>query len=210
VTRPENGDRKGTANKVRPVRGEKKRFYLEQAKHLFAEFGYAATSFEQIADAAGVTRSVLVKSYRDKPAFLRAIGDAWLESIFPSDTADDQVGLEIVARLQATSERMLKSLRSDYHTARILLTGLAERIEEEEAVILLGVLDLAVDRLMPLFLEGQQAGVIRRGIDARQMASDCLRFILGAALLPPAEVKEGESPASIVETLLHGVLKTDV
>jgi AcrR family transcriptional regulator len=207
---PDNGERKRPGNKVRAVRGEKKRFYLHQARRLFAEFGYSATSFEQIADASGVTRSVLVRSFRDKAAFLRGIGDDWLEALFPPPDPDDAIRLDVIAQLLAMTERFLAILQKDQQTARILLSGLAERVEEEESTILQAILQAAIDRFVPLFQEGQQSGVIRRGIDARLMASDWLRFLLGAALMPPTEAKEGETQPSFVETLLHGVLKTDV
>lgn len=207
---PENSDRKRSAEKKRPIRGEKKRQYLEHARKLFSQFGYAATSFEQIADSAGVTRAVLVKSFHDKTVFLRAIGDDWLEFLFPPTPAEDSTPADVITRLQSLTERFLQSLRKDQQTARIVLAGLAEHVEEEESGILRGILESATDRLAPIIHEGQQAGVIRRGLDARQMAADWLRFMLGAALLPPTETKVGETHPSIIETLLHGVLKTDV
>jgi AcrR family transcriptional regulator len=207
---PENDDRKRPSGKARPVRGEKRRFYLDQARQLFARFGYSATSFEQIADAAGVTRSVLVKSFRDKAAFLQAIGDDWLEALFPPFSPDDAPMSDVLALLAATTERFLDSVGTNQQTARIVLTGLAEQVDEEESAILAGILTAIVDRLQPILQEGQQAGVIRRGTDAREMAGDWLRFMLGAALLPPSDAREGEMQLSIIETLLHGVMKTDV
>jgi AcrR family transcriptional regulator len=207
---PGNDARKNATGKGRPVRGQKRRSYLDQARQLFARFGYAATSFEQIADAAGVSRAVLVKSFRDKAAFLQAIGDDWLEALFPPDTPHDAQARDVLALLQAITERFLDSVARDHQTARIVLTGLAEQVDEEESAILAGILGAIVDRLLPILQEGQQAGVIRRGNDAREMAGDWLRFMLGSALLPPTEPKEGELQLSMIETLLHGVMKTDV
>jgi len=208
--RPEATTPTRRVSEGRPIRGQKRRYYLDQARQLFARFGYSATSFEQIADAAGVSRSVLVKSFRDKAAFLQAIGAEWLEALFPPPSPDDSPTRDVLALLPAITERFLDSVGKNQQTARIVLTGLAEQIDEEESAILAGILNAMVDRLLPILQEGQQAGVIRRGIDAREMAGDWLRFMLGSALLPPGAPKEGEAQASIIETLLHGVLKTDV
>ena len=197
-------------NKGRPLRGEKKRQYLSQARQLFAEFGYRTTSFEQIAEAVGVSRSVLVKSFRDKPAFLKAVGDEWMEGLFLEPPPEALPPSDVLASLQSFTERFLSSLRKDQKTARILLAGLADPIEGEESAILHALFQSVANRLLPVFQEGQRAGVIRRGIDARQAAADWLRFLLGAALLPFAKIQEREAPMQMVETLLHGVFKTDV
>jgi AcrR family transcriptional regulator len=183
--------------------------YLGRAKQLFATFGYAATTFDQIVEAAGVTRSVLVKSFRDKSAFLRAIGEDWIAALFPINV-DGEPAPEVVQHLQAFTERFLRVMNDDRQTAGILLTGLAEPADPEEAAIVRDVLNTAVERLLPVVQEGQQAGVIRRDLDPLQTAGDWMRFLLGAALLPPPEPKEGEAQPPIAETLLHGVLKTDV
>lgn len=191
-------------------RGDKKRQFLDCARHLFAEFGYASVSLEQIAEKSGVSRAVLTRSFKNKAVCLEAIGMAWLESLFPADEVVDHSPINVVNQLLSFSDRFLCSLREDPETARIILTGLAEEIEDEERIILQAVLQAVIERLLPVILDGQQSGVIRRDIDPRQTAGDWLRFFLGAALLPLAEPKAGDVPTIMVETLLHGVVKTDV
>jgi len=44
---------------------------LEAAGHLFARQGYVATSIEQIADAAGVSRATVFTSVGGKPVLLK-------------------------------------------------------------------------------------------------------------------------------------------
>jgi len=83
-------------------------------------------------------------------------------------------------------------------------------VEEEETVILQNAVRQAVERLTPVIVDGQQSGVIRRDVDPRQAAGDWMRFLLGSALLPIPEPAEGDVPTAMIETLLHGVLKTDV
>jgi AcrR family transcriptional regulator len=51
---------------------------LEAASRLFAEQGYVATSIEQIAEAAGVSRATVFTSVGGKPALLKAAYDVAL------------------------------------------------------------------------------------------------------------------------------------
>ena len=203
--------RKTAKLKAQPKRrGVKKRHYLDCARKLFCQFSYTATSFDQIAHAAGVTRSVLARFFPTKAAFLRAVGDDWLETLFPSELPEEHEPADAIGRLHGLTERFLAVLRYDPATAEIILSSLAEPIEEEESTILHAILAQAVEKMLPIIIEGQQAGVIRRDLDTQQTAADWMRFLLGAALLPLSEPKEGESPTQRIETLLHGVMKTDV
>ncbi len=196
---PSPKGKKPANRKTRP-RGAKKRHYFDCARKLFCQFSYAATSLEQIAEAAGVTRSVLARSFPTKAAFLQAVGDDWLEMLYPSELADDYPS-DVIARLQGLTERFLAVFRNDPATAEIILSGLAEPIEEEESTILHAILNQAVEKMLPIIVEGQQAGVIRRGIDPQQTAADWMRFLLGAALLPLSEPKEGDAPTQIIENV---------
>jgi AcrR family transcriptional regulator len=195
---------------VRSARGEKKQHYLSCARQLFAEFGYSSVGIEQIAESAGVTRAVLVKSFPDKSAFLQAIGEEWLTTLFPEEAVAERSPIAVVNRLLAFSELLLGTLKKDEPTARIVLSGLAEPSDEEESSIIHSTLQAVIEKLVPVVLEGQQAGVLRREIDPRQAVIDWMRFLLGTALLPSPDVKEGDLPTRMIETLLHGVLKTDV
>ncbi|MCE9532422.1 MAG: TetR/AcrR family transcriptional regulator [Planctomycetes bacterium] len=203
----------GSGSGKKPVKrsapSQKKKQYLDCARRLFAEFSYPAVGFDQIAESAGVSRSVLAKSFKDKPAFLRAIGEVWLESLFATETLDPAAS-HIVNRLLSFTERFLDAMRSDQPTAQIILAGLAEPIQEEESIILQSIVRSAIDRLLPIILDGQNAGEIRRGIDPRETAADWMRFLLGSALLPRMVPHEGDPPTQIIETMLHGLLKTDV
>jgi AcrR family transcriptional regulator len=53
----------------------------DAARDLFYRQGYAATTFEQIATAAGTRRTTLYSHYRDKAEILEAIGDEYHEGL---------------------------------------------------------------------------------------------------------------------------------
>jgi len=207
---PQGRDAKRAEQKVRAARGENKQRYLDVARNLFAEFGYSTVSFEQISESAGVSRAVLARSFRDKPTFLQAIGEDWLNSLFPEETVADCTPIDVVNRLLSFSKLFLGTVKKEQPTARIILSGLAEPSALEESAIIHATLQAVIDRLVPIVLDGQQSGVIRREIDPRQAVIDWMRFLFGAALLPGPEAAAGDLPTRIIETLLHGVLKTDV
>jgi AcrR family transcriptional regulator len=207
---PRGRDPRQSERKTRAARGAIKQRYLDAARNLFAEFGYSTVSFEQISESSGVSRAVLARSFRDKPAFLRAIAEEWLNSLFPEEIVADATPIDVVNRLLSFSKLFLGAVKKEEPAARIILSGLAEPSAIEESAIIDTTLQAAINRLVPIVLEGQQSGVIRREIDSRQAVIDWLRFLFGAALLPSPEAAEGDLPTQIIETLLHGVLKTDV
>jgi AcrR family transcriptional regulator len=207
---PRGRDPKRSEQKVRAARGAKKQQYLDAARNLFAEFGYSTVSFEQISESTGISRAVLARSFRDKLAFLQAIAEEWLNLLFPEETVADATPIDVVNRLLSFSKLFLATVKKEQPTARIILSGLAEPSAIEESAIIDTTLHAVISRLVPIVLEGQQSGVIRREIDPRQAVVDWLRFLFGAALLPGPEAAEGDLPTQIIETLLHGVLKTDV
>ncbi|HEX7781938.1 MAG TPA: TetR/AcrR family transcriptional regulator [Sphingobium sp.] len=53
----------------------------DAARELFYREGYAATTFEQIAQAAGTRRTTLYSHFRDKAEILEAIGDEYHDGL---------------------------------------------------------------------------------------------------------------------------------
>src|SRR5262245_27526685 len=57
---------------------------LEAARWCFLNFGFAKTSFEDIAKRAGLSRTLLYRSFADKEAIYRAVFVEWLVSRHPA------------------------------------------------------------------------------------------------------------------------------
>src|SRR3954469_8639717 len=92
----------------RKQRVDRKGQYLESARALFAQFGYSAVSYDQIADHAAVSRSSLARSFPNKADFLKAIGDQWLVSLFPEEVPEgEQTPIYVVNRLLHFAGRFL-------------------------------------------------------------------------------------------------------
>jgi AcrR family transcriptional regulator len=79
---------------------------LACATELFLRDGYASTSMEAVASAAGVSKRTLYKRYADKPALLHAAIAGLIERWLPGfDAALDGVTLEVA--LVNAARRML-------------------------------------------------------------------------------------------------------
>jgi AcrR family transcriptional regulator len=193
----------------RPAKGERRRALVAAAKRLFAEQGYSLTTLDQIAKAAGVTPAQAARSFRDKPAYLRAILGDLLTRAFPprGEAPGDALG-----QLHAAVDRLLGEARLEM---QVLARALAEPgLDEASAGALQAGLIELLEALTRVMQQGQQAGVLRRSPDARTAAAEVFRAVLGYLLVQPHFSPEGEPPADLsaaaLDGVLHGLLKTDI
>jgi AcrR family transcriptional regulator len=151
---------------------------LEAAGHLFAEQGYVATSIEQIAEAAGVSRATVFTSVGGKPALLKLAYDVALvgddEPVSMSERPDALrakaepdpyrfVGLYVamLTRVHGRIARIHEAIRGAAG-ADLEARAVWERVQSERAV---GAQHVIADL--------EQKSPLRRGLD-RQEAIDLL------------------------------------
>ncbi|QRN95910.1 TetR/AcrR family transcriptional regulator [Archangium violaceum] len=61
----------------------RRRLILEAAKACFLQFGYAKTSFDDIAQRAGISRPLIYKKFKNKEELLSGVYDFILDPIYP-------------------------------------------------------------------------------------------------------------------------------
>jgi AcrR family transcriptional regulator len=191
-------------------KGERKRHLLAEARALVAAEGFAAVTPERLAKAAGVTPGRLARHFADGVAIIRGVIDGLRAETFP--TLDpDSAPSDPAGRLQALLDTWLTAAREPSVGFRVLLRGLVEPTDADRRAELTGVLLESTEPLVRLLHEGQQAGVFRRSLDPQVAAWEIVQAVLGYALIGPRDVPstEGEPPPAL-ETLLQGLLKTDV
>jgi AcrR family transcriptional regulator len=200
----------------RPPKGDRRRKLLAAAKRLFAERGYAATSLDDIAAAAGVSPALLTRSFADKPAFLRAVGEDLIRTAFAPAEEPEEGRPDPLAQLHQLGERVLTAARDPARLeARAVLRVLAESEElpAEVSGVLFESLAEGVGAVAGVIQAGQQAGVFRRSLDPGAAGWELLRALLGSLLLEPLAGRfppEADSPGASLDCFLHGILKTDV
>jgi len=188
-------------------KSERKRQLLAQARALIAAEGFRAATPGRLAESAGVSPTVVGRYFPDEEALIRAVLDGLRADTFPTPemSAPDPVG-----RLQALLDGYFAAAREPTLGFRVLLRGLVELSDPDRRAELNAVLLECTEPLVRLLQAGQQAGVVRR-MDAQVAAWELLQAVLGYALTGPRDVpaEEGEATQPL-DTLLHGLLKTDV
>lgn len=186
---------------------ERRRRLLEQARAAFARHGFAGSSFDSIASAAGLTPSEARRVFADSAALVRGVAAEFHARLCGDPSPPDQA----LARFHALLEAFRKDARSSKSPAQVLLRLLAED-DDEPRMALADALGPTALALADLVRAGQQEGVFRRSLDPQHAAWELLRAMFGQALLagvePAAPVKS--EPATGPDVLLHGLLKTDV
>ena len=112
-----------TAGPGRPKDPEKRAAILEAAKQLFLRQGFAGTSVEQIAAAAGVSKLTVYSHFGDKDALFVEAVKAKCVAQMP-DEAFERPGRDIRASLQAIAEKFHALVSSEDAVAlqRVLMT----------------------------------------------------------------------------------------
>jgi TetR/AcrR family transcriptional regulator, acrAB operon repressor len=176
-----------------PRRAERGRDGLiRTAIDCFARYGYAGTSIDRIARAAGVTKGALYYHFRDKEQLLFAAVQERVgafersvrERVEPLD--DPKIALREIVRICA------QNARTDNHR-RFILTLMVEALDTN-AELSAQFRDMmrrfrAYSR--DLIRRGQDSGVLRADVDAALAAQNFVSGILGT------EIQYHQDPASI-------------
>jgi AcrR family transcriptional regulator len=204
-------DSASPAGRVR--KAERKRQLLLHAKHLFLTHGYHETTPQQIAEAAGVSDSVLFRHFASKKAlFLEVLKEIRQATL--GRWEEETRGLaDPLARLHAIADLYLATTRVYSAEFRILHRTLLEAGDEEITAFLRDFYLEHEALLAQIISEGQQSGVFRRNLDPRVGAWELIATALGYTLTLPLVVPLYDEPDYLpraIDCLLNCLLKTDV
>jgi AcrR family transcriptional regulator len=206
-------DRDGSRTKPRVSKAERRRQLLTHARHLFTTRGYAATTPEEIAQAAGVSETMVKRHFPTQLDLFVGILDDLRDSFLRRWLAEERPTGDPLALLHVYLELWNQSSHDDGLLLHGLTRMLLETTEEEVRAGLSRLLFEAEGLLAQVIGEGQQVGVFRRSLDPRVGAWELLRSLLGSIVaqpLAPPLFQESDYPARAAECLLHSLLKTDV
>jgi AcrR family transcriptional regulator len=171
-----------TPRDSRKRQGERSRqAIVEAATRLFAQKGYRATSMADLTTATGLTRGAFYHHFDAKDALFRAVVDhvrtTWAQTVGAQVSASDDA-LEQLASLIGGHARLIRSRPE----LCLVITGLSEEIrgsEPELAIALHGVYRELIAVVEQLLAAGQDAGQVRRDIDAHLVAIDIVGLLRG-------------------------------
>lgn len=213
MSAPSRRSADGPKPAVRLKRGERRRQLLACARNLLATVGYGEMTWEQVAQEAGVSPSVLGRHFADKLALLQGVMDELRGETLVKWQEETAAIPEPLARLHALAEAYLTATREHAVAFRAMHRLLADETDEEALAVLREFYLEAETLLAGIIAEGQQSGVFRRSLDPRVGAWQFIRTGLGHTLTQPLAVPldaEADANAAAVDCLLHCLLKTDV
>ena len=192
-------------------RGERRRQVIASARKLYARQGFVETSLEQIAAESELAPSALKRLFPSQLHLLAVIGveffEAFLDEFLQTNYPQEPL-LDVLAVFHHLEEQFLEAVKSDSVGFLAIMQAAALEKEDSPVVVLLANAALKIAWLVQ---QGQNAGLFRRSLDPYHTARDIIRMLIGRAIFPHSQpVETEESPPTPLDTLLHGILKTDV
>ena len=114
---------------------DKQRGILRSAASVFAEQGMEKASMSQVANAAGVSKSLLYHYYPSKDALIFAIIQSHLEELDNTVTAADDASVSLEDRLRALVRATLESYRDADNEHKVQLNAVDALNDEQRGVI---------------------------------------------------------------------------
>jgi AcrR family transcriptional regulator len=134
---------------------QRRRQLLDVAGEVFADRGFHATSMDDVATAAGVTKPVLYQHFRNKRALFLELLDDVGEQLLAQLAAAAEPGLGGRARVEAGFNRYFRFARENPASFRLIFGASvrndpefaerSERVLEEAALVVVTLIDLPVE-----------------------------------------------------------------
>jgi AcrR family transcriptional regulator len=144
------------ARKKRQTRSQ----LLAAARHLFSEKGYNATTVDEIAAAAEVSRGTLFNYFPEKAALLTALGDSMADGL-----------MALLERERARPASVAEQLASVFADSAAAVEGTRDLSRTLILATLAGH-DLAERRVRMRRLHGGVAALLEPGVRRREVRSD--------------------------------------
>jgi len=156
---------------------------IEVATHLFAKFGYEATTTAAIADAAGVTEPILYRHFKSKQELFVAITRAMSEQTMANWAKLIDRGADPAEQIRLVATEFpnhLRQLSDAYHVIHGALASSRDRK-------VLSVMREHYGDIEKFFVQivqaGQASGVFRKDMDPKVPAWQLIHVGIGYAMI---------------------------
>ncbi|HJZ55535.1 MAG TPA: TetR/AcrR family transcriptional regulator, partial [Gemmataceae bacterium] len=158
----------GDDPKPRITVAERRRQILAAARSLFRSRGYAETTAEAVAEAAGVKPTTLAKHFPAKTDLFAGLYEEFHAAAFtPPESGPGADALPFWLGLPGRFDKVAKAYRD---VVGLVLEGLAEARDADLIAAIGAGLSRTADALVGLIRAGQAAGVVRRASDPTRAA----------------------------------------
>jgi TetR/AcrR family transcriptional regulator, acrAB operon repressor len=185
---------------------------LDAALRIFSQKGYSATTLEDVAVEAGVTRGAVYWHFKGKPELYRALISermAKMGAIYADALSSQGSALEVLARLLSRSfEHLMED--PEYRAVVTLNWFKTELTPELEAGFRQKIARLSefIDTVAGLIRKGIAAGEIDRTIDPKAAALSAVALLNGVTtmyLMDPTLIGSKMTMRRVVQTYIRGL-----
>ncbi|AGA58963.1 transcriptional regulator [Thermobacillus composti KWC4] len=189
--------------RLKQIRGERREQIKNAALAAFARHGFAGTRTSMIAAEAGISEGLIYRYYRSKDELYTEIVGELLEAADAELQLLGQSPLPPFELIRTLTRNMLDE--NNRNAFRLVLQARrADRIPDGVRELLARYSeDALIDRLVPVYVRGQQSGQFADG-DPRQLLAWYFTVINSLILQDPGKDAHGLPPADMLMRMLAG------
>jgi TetR/AcrR family transcriptional regulator of autoinduction and epiphytic fitness len=198
MARPKAGeiDRSGSVDKVEQI--------LQGAKQEFLTNGYAATSMDRVAEAAGVSKATVYSHFQDKERLFKALIEKLARKRFYSILGTQPLKGEpyvVLRRLAATAlDQMVND--QEYQSFERLLMGESARFPELAQVFINSIAKPAIETLSKYLASRPELKIPDPEATARILIGSLVHFVMTQEIMHGKEIMPMESDR-LIDALTH-------
>lgn len=180
-------------NQLNKIRDERREQIKQAALKLFARHGYSGTKTSMIAAEAGISEGLIFRYFKSKDELFTTLVQELIEEAKKETENLQYLSGSPFEQIKALTEGMLDE-SSQYAFMFILRARKSGEIPDEAARILeQHSVDVVLDRLIPIFVQGQQAGEFSSG-DPRKLLAWHF-YIINCLIMEEAQKEEYGLPS---------------
>jgi len=189
--------------RLKQIRGERREQIKNAALAAFARHGFSGTRTSMIAAEAGISEGLIYRYYRSKDELYTEIVGELLEAADAELKLLGQSPLPPFELIRTLTRNMLDE--NNRNAFRLVLQARrADRIPDGVRELLARYSeDALIDRLVPVYVKGQQSGQFADG-DPRQLLAWYFTVINSLILQDPGKDAHGLPPADMLMRMLAG------
>jgi TetR/AcrR family transcriptional regulator len=187
------------------------------AARLFAARGFDGTSMQDVATAAGVSKSNVFHHYRSKNDLYLAVIRAAVEEFGRELAAVEGEAQPFGERFAHLAHAHLNHILADEAVSRLILNEVIESTPDRARELATELFHENFQRIVGMLREAQEAGVVRRGLDPTLAATlligaNVFYFLSRQVLRHAQGVQFADDPqhyaGQAADVLLNGLLAT--
>ncbi|WP_066382424.1 MULTISPECIES: TetR/AcrR family transcriptional regulator [unclassified Anabaena] len=198
MARPKNGetDRSNSSDKVEKI--------LQGAMQQFLAYGYASTSMDKVAEAAGVSKATVYSHFQDKEGLFRALIERLARKRFQLILGTQPLKGEPYVVLRRLAKTALNQMINDpeYQAFERLLMGESARFPELAQVFIASIAKPAIETISQYLAARSELNIPDPEATARILIGSLVHFVITQEIMHGKNIMPMESDR-LIDALTH-------